>query len=78
MKEQSHDSRPDDATDAALGAGTDWLVEACTDPIEPPLRIALHHRELDGKAFLLVDMPPKMQLALTTLPPKPPASAFTH
>ena len=36
------------------------LVEVCTDAIEPSLRIAVHHRELDGKAFLLVDVPPKM------------------
>ncbi len=33
------------------------LVEVCTDAIEPPLRIAVHHRELDGKAFLLVEVP---------------------
>ena len=35
------------------------LVEVCTDAIEPPLPIAVHHRELDGRAFLLVDVPPK-------------------
>ena len=33
------------------------LVEVCTDPIEPSLRIDVHHRELDGRAFLLVDVP---------------------
>ena len=27
------------------------LVAVCTDVIEPPLRIAVHHRELDGRAF---------------------------
>ena len=33
------------------------LVEVCTDAIEPPLRIHIHHRELDGKAFLVVETP---------------------
>ncbi len=33
------------------------LVEVGTDAIEPPLRIAVYHRELDGKAFLLVVVP---------------------
>ena len=33
------------------------LVEVCTDAIEPSLRIDVHHRELDGRAFLLVDVP---------------------
>ncbi len=33
------------------------LVEMCTDTIEPPLRIHVHHRELDGGAFLLVEIP---------------------
>ena len=33
------------------------LVEVSTDAIAPPLRIHVHHRELDGKTFLLVDVP---------------------
>ena len=33
------------------------LVEVSTDTIAPPLRIHVHHRELDGKTFLLVDVP---------------------
>ena len=33
------------------------LVEVSTDAIEPPLRIDVHHRELDGQAFVLVDVP---------------------
>ncbi len=33
------------------------LVEVSTDVLEPPLRIGIHHRELDGKAFLLVAVP---------------------
>lgn len=33
------------------------LVEVSTDSIEPPLRIDIHHRELDGKALLLVKVP---------------------
>ena len=33
------------------------LVEVSTDAVEPALRINIHHRELDGKAFVLVDVP---------------------
>ncbi len=33
------------------------LVETSTDRIEPALRIDVHHRELDGKAFVLVEVP---------------------
>ena len=33
------------------------LVEVGTDTLQPPLRIAVHHRELDGKAFVLVSVP---------------------
>ena len=33
------------------------LVAASTDKIEPSLRIHVHHREIDGKAFVLVDVP---------------------
>ena len=33
------------------------LVEECTDAVEPSLRINVHHRELDGRGFLLVDVP---------------------
>lgn len=33
------------------------LVEVGTDAVEPPLRISVYHRELDGKAFVLVDVP---------------------
>ncbi len=33
------------------------LVEVSTDALEPPLRIGVHHRELDGRAFLLVAVP---------------------
>ncbi len=34
-----------------------WLVEICTDTLDPPLRVDVHHRELDGKAFVLVAVP---------------------
>ena len=34
------------------------LVEVSTDAVEPSLRIHVHHRELDGRAFVLVDVPP--------------------
>ncbi len=33
------------------------LVEIATDTIHPSLRIEVHHRELDGEAFLLVEIP---------------------
>jgi len=40
-----------------MAALSDLLVEASTDSIEPALRIDVHHRELDGKAFVLVEVP---------------------
>ena len=33
------------------------LVEVCTDLLDPPLRIEVHHRKLDDKAFLVVSIP---------------------
>lgn len=33
------------------------LVEVCTDTISPALRIITVHQELDGKAFILVQVP---------------------
>ena len=39
---------------AALDA---MLVEVSTDAIEPPLCIEVHHRELDGHTFVLVEVP---------------------
>ena len=39
---------------AALGR---LLAEVSTDSIEPPLRVDVCHRELDGKAFVLVTVP---------------------
>ena len=32
------------------------LVEVSTDSIEPPVRIDVHHQQLDGRSFLLVDI----------------------
>ncbi len=32
------------------------LGEVSTDSIEPPVRIDIHHRELDGSTFLLVNV----------------------
>ena len=40
-----------------LAALDHLLVEVGTDALEPPLRIQVHHRELDDRAFLLVDIP---------------------
>ena len=39
---------------AALG---NLMVETGTDSIEPALRIHVHNRELDGKAFVVVEVP---------------------
>ncbi|MCY4506688.1 MAG: putative DNA binding domain-containing protein [Acidobacteria bacterium] len=39
---------------AALG---NLMVETATDSIEPALRIDVHNRELDGKAFVVVEVP---------------------
>ena len=39
---------------AALG---NLMVETGTDSIEPALRIDVHNRELDGKAFVVVEVP---------------------
>ena len=33
------------------------LAEISTDTLEPPLRIDIHHRELEGRAFVLVAVP---------------------
>ena len=38
-------------------AVNDLLVELGTDAVKPALRIEVHHRELDGKAFVLVEVP---------------------
>ena len=40
-----------------LSALDHLLVEAATDAITPSLRIEVYHRELDGKAFVLVEVP---------------------
>lgn len=40
-----------------MAALNDLLVEASTDSIEPALRIDVHHRELDGMGFVLVEVP---------------------
>ena len=33
------------------------LAEVCSDTLDPPLNIAVYHRELDGKKFILVEVP---------------------
>ncbi len=33
------------------------LVEACTDAVEPPLWLEIHHREIDGRALVVVEVP---------------------
>ena len=39
------------------GALNRLLSEVSTDAIEPSLRIRVHHRELDGNSFVLVEIP---------------------
>ena len=33
------------------------LAEVSSDALEPPLRVDVHHRELDGRSFILVEIP---------------------
>ena len=40
-----------------MAALADLMVEVSTDSIEPALRIDVNHRELDGKALVVVDVP---------------------
>ena len=42
---------------AQMAALDHLLVEVSTDGIEPPARIDVHHREVDGKSLLRVDVP---------------------
>ena len=44
-------------TRAQMAALDRLLVEVGTDSIKPPLRIDVHHRQLDGKPFILVKVP---------------------
>ena len=40
-----------------MAALSDLMVEVSTDSIEPTLRIDVHHRELDGRFFVMVTVP---------------------
>ncbi len=40
-----------------MAALSDLVVEVSTDSIEPALRIDVNHREIDGKALVVVDVP---------------------
>ncbi len=42
---------------AQMAALSDLIVEISTDSIEPALRIDVHHRELDRKTFVMVEVP---------------------
>ena len=44
-------------TPAQIAEVDSLLVELSTDAVKPALRIDVHHRELDGKAFVLVEVP---------------------
>ena len=50
------DGRLQDMSPPQMAALDQLLVEVSTDSIEPPVRIDVHHRELDGGRFLLVDI----------------------
>lgn len=43
-------------TPQQMAAVDQLLVEVSTDAVTPSLRIAVHHRELDGKGFVLVEV----------------------
>ena len=51
------DGRLQDMSPAQMAALDRVLVEVSTDAIEPALRIEVHHRELDGRGFVLVAIP---------------------
>ncbi len=51
------DGRLQGMSKAQLAALSDLIVEISTDSIEPALRIDVHHRELDRKAFVMVEVP---------------------
>ena len=53
----SDDGRIHGMTREQMEALDSLLVEVSTDTIEPALRIAVHHRELDDRAFVLVEVP---------------------
>ena len=40
-----------------MAALDDMLVAVSTDATKPALRIDVHHRELDGRAFVLIEVP---------------------
>ena len=50
------DGRIQGMSAAQMGALGTLLVEVSRDAVEPALRIDVHHRELDGKAFMLVQV----------------------
>ena len=52
----SNDGRIQDMSPEQMAALDRLLVEVSTDAVEPPLRINVHHRELDGRAFVFVDV----------------------
>ena len=51
------DGRVQGMTPEQIAAVDSLLVELSTDAVKPALRIDVHHRELDGKAFVLVEVP---------------------
>ena len=55
--EVADDGRVQGMSPEQMAAVDGLLVELSTDAVKPALRIDVHHRELDGKAFVLVEVP---------------------
>ena len=53
----SDDGRIQGMSRRQMAALDDLLVEVTTDAVEPPLRVHIHHREIEGKTFVLVEVP---------------------
>ena len=52
----SDDGRIQGMSPERMAALDRLLVEVSTDTVEPPLRINVHHRQLDGRGFVLVEV----------------------
>ncbi len=53
----SDDGRLQGMSKLQMAALSDLIVEVSTNSIEPALRIDVHHRELDHKVFVMVEVP---------------------
>ena len=53
----TEDSRVQGMSPEQMTALNNLLVEVSVDAVKPALHLGIHHRELDGKAFVLVEVP---------------------